>query len=480
MFADFSHSSSDSVPSGGSTGTLPDSAASAAATELVGPEGHACVVGLQFGDEGKGQIVDAITGRFDYVVRFNGGNNAGHSVWIGDQKFALHLIPSGILNPTVVNVIGNGVVVNPTGILAEIEGLGSRGVAVGENLKISSRAHVVMPWHQVQDRLMEQALGQSRGEKDKIGTTGRGIGPCYADKAQRSSAVRMGDLSRPDQLLRQIQGAVGVKNAMLKGLAEFVGEPFEPFEAAAVFEQLSSQAKQLQPHICDTTALLEQAIDSGQRILFEGANAALLDIDHGTFPFVTSSNTTSLGVYSGAGVPGGTLGRVLGVVKCYTSRVGGGPSATQFDDETAARLREVGKEFGTTTGRPRRIGWLDLVAVRYAARLNGCTGLVCTGLAVLSGLPKIMAATGYRLDGKLLEHYPANVEDLWKVQPTYDEFPGFAESISDCRNYRDLPAEARRYIMAIEQFVGIPVCAVCVGPARDQMLPTPGGRAGTG
>ncbi|MCC5831219.1 MAG: adenylosuccinate synthase [Phycisphaeraceae bacterium] len=446
----------------------------AGAWERLVPSGrNACVVGLQFGDEGKGQIVDAITDRFDYVTRFNGGNNAGHSVRIGDQKFALHLIPSGILNPSAINVIGNGVVVDPEGILAEIDGLVSRGVAVGENLKISTRAHVVLPWHKTQDRLMELALHKSRGEQDTIGTTGRGIGPCYADKAQRSTAVRMGDLLHPDLLLRQLQGAASVKNVMLAALAAHLDEPFEPFEPRQLHETLLGQARRLAPHLCDTSALLRQAMREGRRVLFEGANAALLDVDHGTFPFVTSSNTTALGIHAGAGVPGGSVSDVLGVVKCYTSRVGGGPSATQFDDETANHLRKVGNEFGTTTGRPRRIGWLDLMAVRYAAQLNGCTGLVCTGLAVLSGLKTIRAATEYRLAGKVLTEFPYSADDLWRVEPGYAEFPGFEESISDCRRYEDLPEAARRFVREIARFVEVPVRAVCVGPAREQMLPVP-------
>ncbi len=456
----------------GSTNALLTDPLDETVSRLVANHAHACVVGLQFGDEGKGQVVDALTGYFDLVVRYNGGNNAGHSVRIGEQKFALHLIPSGVLNPKAVNVVGNGVVIDPEGIVGEIDALTARGVTIGDNLRISDRAHVVMPYHKLQDRLMELVLGRLHGQTAQIGTTGRGIGPCYADKAQRTTAIRMHELIDEPVLRRRLHTAVEVKNVMLAALAAHVGEPFDRIDPDALFEQYRELARRLAPHVCDTTQLLTSARLEGRRILFEGANAALLDIDHGTFPYVTSSNTTSLGIYPGAAVPGGTVGEVLGVAKCYTSRVGGGPSATQIEDQQVAdHLRQVGNEFGTTTGRPRRIGWMDLVAVRYAAKLNGCTGIVCTGLSVLCDLPALKVCVGYRVDGRELTHFPADAGLLERVEPIYQTVEGFAGPIDHCRRYEDLPAGARAYIEAVEAFVGVPVRAVCVGPAREQIIP---------
>lgn len=442
-------------------------------TRLGLKTGHSAVVGLQFGDEGKGQIVDVIAPCFDLVARYNGGNNAGHSVHIGDQKFALHLVPSGIMYPGRVNVVGNGVVVDPSGILGEIDGLRQRGVAIsGDNLRISDRAHVVLPYHKVQDKLYDLALGKASGDDKKIGTTGRGIGPCYADKALRSTAIRMGELRQADHLREKLRHIVQIKNLMLSALAQQCGEAFTPFDANALADEFAGHGQRLCEHICDTTRLLHGAIADGKRVLFEGANANLLDVDHGTYPFVTSSNCSSLGIYPGSGVPGGTLTNVIGILKLYTSRVGGGPFPTELHGAVADRIREVGREFGTTTGRPRRCGWLDLVATRYAVSLSGITALACTGLSVLAGLDTLKVCTGYRQggNGKQTDAFLADADELAAVEPVYREFPGFAGPIDHCRSFRDLPAEARHYIEFIEQQVSVPIRMICVGRRRDQIL----------
>lgn len=431
---------------------------------------HSAVVGLQWGDEGKGQIVDLLTRCFNVVARYNGGNNAGHSVHIGDQKFALHLIPSGIMYPDKVNVVGNGVVVNPQGILGEIDGLRERGVVIEDNLKISNRAHVVLPYHKAQDQLYEAAIGKSAGEGKKIGTTMRGIGPCYADKALRTTAVRMGDLLRGDRLREKLAHIVSVKNILLGALAAECGEPFEPFDANALCDQCLEHADRLRPHVCDTTVLLHEAMDAGQLILFEGANANLLDIDFGTYPFVTSSNCSSLGIYAGSGVPGGTLGNIVGIAKLYTSRVGVGPFPTELHDDLGDQIREAGREYGTTTGRPRRCGWIDLVALRYTARLSGVTALACTGLSVLSGLEKLRVCVGYELNGQRIDTFPADSDDLAAVTPIYEQLDGFAEPINECRSYDELPAAAKAYVQFIEQHLKLPIAMVCVGQRRDQIL----------
>ena len=433
-------------------------------------QGHTAVVGLQWGDEGKGQIVDLLSQTFDAVVRYNGGNNAGHSVHIGAEKFALHLVPSGILYPTTLNIIGNGVVIDPAGLLQEIHGLRARGIKVDDNLRLSDRAHVVLPYHKIEDALFDQAVAQTWEGAAGIGTTGRGIGPCYADKALRSTAVRLAELLRPEALRQKLLRIVAIKNAMLGALAQECRRPFIPFDAAAIADEYLAYGSELASHICDTHLLLEKQIAAGKRVLFEGANAALLDVDHGTYPFVTSSSCSSLGLYTGAGVPGGTLGTVIGIVKAYTSRVGGGPHPTELKDAAGDRIRAVGGEFGTTTGRPRRVGWLDLAAVRYTARLNGATAISSTGLAVLSGISPLRICVGYRYQGRELEGYPCHCAVLEAVEPIYHELEGFTGSIDACRNFADLPPAAQRYVEFVEQFVGVPVRMVCAGRRRDQIL----------
>ncbi len=432
--------------------------------------GHCAVVGLQWGDEGKGKVVDLLAGGYDVVVRYNGGANAGHSLQVGDDRYALHLIPSGILYPDKLNVLGNGLVIDLEQVIKEINQLRSRGVKVADNFRISNRAHVVFDYHKMQDALYEQAMALAEGESSKIGTTGRGIGPCYADKAIRSTAVRMADLYHADRLREKLLRILGVKNVVLGALAERCGLPFEPFDADTLCRRAVEHASLLRPHVCDCSSLLHEAMANKRRLLFEGANATLLDIDHGTYPYVTSSNCSSLGVHTGTGVPGSCLSHVIGIVKAYQTRVGGGPMPTELKDATGDRIRERGREYGTTTGRPRRCGWLDLAALKYTAMVSGATGLAVMLLDVLSGLPELQVCTGYRYEGEVLETYPASADVLAGLEPVYVSMPGFEQPVESCRRYDDLPANARSYIETIEQFVGVPVVLISVGPRRDQTI----------
>jgi adenylosuccinate synthase len=432
--------------------------------------GHCAVVGLQWGDEGKGKVVDLLASQLDLVVRYNGGANAGHSVQVGDKRYALHLIPSGILSADAINVLGNGVVIDPAQIVKEINGLRAEGITIGDNIKISDRAHLVFEYHKVQDVLYDQALAKAMGGTAAIGTTGRGIGPCYADKALRSMAIRVGDLLDEAGLRAKLQRIITVKNTVLAALAKQCDQAFEPFSAEAVLKDTLALAQVLRPHICDSAHLLHTSMDAGKRLLFEGANATLLDIDHGTYPFVTSSNCSSLGVHTGTGVPGHKVTNILGIVKAYQTRVGGGPMPTELNDATAERIREVGKEFGTTTGRPRRVGWLDLVALKYTAQLSGATGIALMLVDVLSGLPELKLCTSYEHDGKTLENFPADAGVLDSLTPVYETVPGFEENVEECKRFDDLPDNARAYIRRIEKFVGVPVVMVSVGPRRDQTV----------
>jgi adenylosuccinate synthase len=434
-----------------------------------GADAHTAIVGLQWGDEGKGKVVDLLTPGFDIVARYNGGANAGHSVQVGDTRYALHLVPSGILYPDKLNVLGNGVVVDPAQLVKEIVELRERGVKVADNLKLSDRAHVVFPWHKKQDVLLDQAWAKVSGQ-DPIGTTGRGIGPCYADKATRTIAIRVGDLLDPTKLREKIERTAAIKNIVLGALSAHCGQAYDPIDPAAVFTETRKLTEVLAPHITDTSALLHDRLAAGQRILFEGANATLLDIDHGTFPFVTSSNCSSLGVHPGTGIAGHLVTAVLGIAKAYQTRVGGGPMPTELHDATGERIREVGREYGTTTGRPRRCGWLDLVALRYSARLSGVTGVALMLLDVLSGLPELKVCTGYTVGGKPLDRFPADIDALAAVEPVYESLPGFAEPVDGCRRYEDLPSNAKRYVERIEQALGVPVTMISVGPKRDQTI----------
>ncbi|MEM6394208.1 MAG: adenylosuccinate synthase [Planctomycetota bacterium] len=450
--------------------------AAEAAERLLSP-GHAAIVGLQWGDEGKGQTVDLLTPHFNAIARFNGGNNAGHSVHVGNEKFALHLLPSGITHPGVLCVIGNGVVVDPspeTGLLKEIKALADRGITVDANkLRISNRAHVVMPYHRVEDGLYEALAkaGKSEITAGAIGTTGRGIGRAYADKAHRSTAIRMGDLLVPNRLHDQLRPILQIKNALLQALADLAGVEYTPFELDTLLQQAADWAEALRPMIGDTTAALTDIELNKGRVLFEGANAALLDVDHGTYPYVTSSTTSALGAATGTGLAPRHLHNVLGVAKAYTSRVGGGPHPTELLDDTGEHIRTTGNEFGTTTGRPRRVGWLDLTAVKYSAQLNGCTALVLTGLSVLAGLPELKLAVAYEHDGQRLDTFPADAFVLEQATPIYQTLPCFPTGTGDATAFADLPDAAKAYVQAVEDFVGIPIKLVCVGPKRSQALP---------
>ncbi|MEM8739446.1 MAG: adenylosuccinate synthase [Planctomycetota bacterium] len=442
--------------------------------------GHAAVVGLQWGDEGKGKVVDLLTGLnpsgggFDVVARYNGGANAGHTVCVGDQKYALHLIPSGILYPDKLNVLGNGVVIDPEQVVKEITGLRAQDLKLApRNFVVSDRAHVVMPYHKTQDALQEAAYVMPNALDqvvEGIGTTGRGIGPCYADKALRSTALRMADLRDFEALKHKLHRIVPIKNATLSALAAYAGQDFQPLDVDELLAWLKPLADALVPHLADTASVLHDRIGQGQRILFEGANATLLDIDHGTYPYVTSSNCSSLGVHTGTGVAGHHVTNVIGIVKAYQTRVGGGPMPTQLDDETGDRIREVGREFGTTTGRPRRCGWLDLVALKYTATVSGATGLAVMLLDVLAGLPELKLCTAYRLHGQSTTAFPAEVADLAHAEPVYETLPGFPEDVTDCLDFDHLPDAAQHYLRFIEDFLGVPIVMVSVGPKRFQSI----------
>ncbi len=432
------------------------------------------VVGLQWGDEGKGKIVDLLSPGYDAIVRYNGGANAGHSVVVKGERYALHLIPSGILYSGKLAIIGNGVVVDPEVLIKEMDGLAARGVDVS-GLVISGHAHVVLPYHKAEDELRESVLSQARAgvsgsASQAIGTTKRGIGPCYADKAHRATAVRMCDLLRPDALRKKVELSCAIKNATVRGLAEAGGASGKQFAPDEIMAWATPLAARLKDRVKDTTYLLHDMTGAGKRILFEGANAALLDVDHGTHPFVTSSSTTVLGIPAGTGIPGSRIGEVIGVVKAYSTRVGNGPLPTEQINDIGNRIRERGREYGTTTGRPRRVGWLDLVAVRYSAMLNGVTSLAVMLLDVLSGLDELHVCTAYDIDGRRTDRFPADAEELDRARPVYRTVKGFSEDVTAARSRTDLPSGARAYIDLIEEVVGAPVGLISVGPDRVQTI----------
>lgn len=435
-------------------------------TALSKPNSSA-IVGLQWGDEGKGKLVDLLAEQHDAVVRFNGGANAGHSVVVNGTRYKLHLVPSGILYPGKLAIIGNGVVVDPATLLQEIEGLKAAGIDTS-GLVLSSHAHAVLPYHQAEDALREEMLSKApvagAHAQAEIGTTRRGIGPAYADKVQRAGAVRVGDLLRPDILRKRVEVACAVKNPLFAAC----GKP--TFEPGAVVETALASGKKLSPMIRDTTYLLHDLLTEGKRLLFEGANGTLLDVDHGTYPFVTGSNTGATGIHAGTGVPAAALSSVLGIMKAYSTRVGAGPLPTELFDESGNRIRERGREYGTTTGRPRRVGWLDLVAVKYSAMVNGITGIAMTLLDVLAGFENIPICTQYDIRGERTERFPADAEDLAAAKPLYQVLPGFPGEIGEARKLSQLPAAARNYIEFIEKRVGVPVQIVSVGPGREQTI----------
>ena len=420
-----------------------------------------CVIGLQWGDEAKGKLVDLLTEGKDLVVRYAGGANAGHTVVIGDDVYKLHHIPSGIINDGVQNLITPGVVINPPTILDEIKQLADKGIDVSTRMKLSQRAHVVMPWHVLEDKMWNQLVSG----KDNIGTTLRGIGPCYADKVGRSFAIRLGDMIQ-DDFPERVRKIVAVKKQVLSSVATDEME----LDAEAIIAEYSEYAKQLAPMVTDTNRILLDAVDEDKAILFEGAQGSLLDIDHGTFPFVTSSNSSGVGISTGSGVPGNWMGQILGVCKTYATRVGGGPFPTEQDNEKGQHIREMGNEFGTTTGRPRRCGWFDAVAVRYTARLGGVTSVALTMLDVLSELPEIEVCVAYELDGQRIDYFPGHVNELRRLKPIYETVPGWQTDVTGARSLDDLPVAAINYIRHLEKLIDRKIEFVSVGPDRAQTI----------
>ncbi|RRD60830.1 adenylosuccinate synthase [Leucobacter sp. OH1287] len=416
------------------------------------------ITGAQWGDEGKGRATDLLGSRVDYVVKFNGGNNAGHTVVVGDEKYALHLLPSGILTPGVTPVIANGVVVDLEVLLHELEALSARGVDVSR-LKISANAHVITSYHRTLDKVTERFLG-----KRQIGTTGRGIGPAYADKINRVG-IRIQDIFDENILRQKVEAALEFKNQVLVKI--YNRRAIDPEEVIA---DLLSYRERIRPMVCDTGLLLHNALKEGKTVLYEAGQATMLDIDHGTYPFVTSSNATSGGAITGSGVAPQHLDRVIAVVKAYATRVGSGPFPTELFDESGDYLRKQGFEFGTTTGRPRRCGWYDAPIARYAARINGVTDFVLTKLDVLSGLETIPVCVGYDVKGERFDEVPVNQSDFHHATPIYQEFPGWSEDISNSREFSDLPKNAQDYILALEEMSGARISAIGVGPEREQVV----------
>jgi len=421
---------------------------------------NTCVVGLQWGDEGKGKVVDILAEKNDIVVRYGGGANAGHTVVIGDKKFALHLLPSGAVRDKTICVIANGVVVDPEVLIEEIDGLVQRGITLDGRLFISEGAHVVLDYHKAEDRLREASLGDN-----KIGTTVRGIGPCYSDKVGRSYAVRMADFLNLEKLREKLEKIVDYKNKIFAALYNA-----EPIKTADIFEKCRVYSQRLSKHVCNTTEYLHQEIESGKKILFEGAQGALLDLDHGTFPFVTSSNASSLGVGPGCGVPVQMINKFIGVVKAYTTRVGAGPFPSELDNEIGQYIRDKGHEYGTTTGRPRRCGWFDAMVVKYAAKIGGINEIAMMHLDTLAGLEEVKICTGYTIDGKEVRMFPSNIDILAKVKCRFETIKGFSEEITQAGRFYELPKQGRKYIETVEKILGLPVTIIGVGAGRNQTI----------
>ena len=417
------------------------------------------VVGLQYGDEGKGKITDVLSAKSDYVVRFQGGDNAGHTVYAGEEKFVLHLLPSGVLQCKGKCIIANGVVVNPKAFLKEIGQIEEKGMRT-DHVFISRRAHVIMPYHILLDTYREEEEGGTQ-----IGTTKKGIGPCYEDKIARVG-IRMVDLLNPEVLAEKIKKNLKTKNSLFE---KYFEKPKLDFDE--IYNEFLALGETLKDRIVDTEVELNEAIHDGKNILFEGAQAAMLDIDFGTYPYVTSSSPTTGGVCSGAGVPPTSLQNLIGVAKAYTTRVGNGPFPTELNDEIGEEMRKVGHEFGATTGRPRRCGWLDLVSLKHATMINGINNLVITKLDVLSGMPTLKIATKYKTeDGKIIDYFTSSTTKLYNYEPIYEELEGWTEDITHARTYDELPANAKKYIEFIEKHLGINVYLVSVGPERTQNI----------
>ena len=417
------------------------------------------VVGSQWGDEGKGKVIDFLATQADVVVRGQGGNNAGHTLVVDGKKFALRLIPSGILNSNTINVIGNGIVFDPKGFFEEIEMLESNGIST-KNIKISDRAHIVFPYHKELDGLAEEARGDN-----KIGTTKKGIGPCYMDKTERSG-IRVCDLMDKEIFAKKLKLQVDAKNKLVTGV--YGKEAMFDFDE--IYNEFIVYAEKMRPYVEDTTVIVYDAIKANKKVLFEGAQGTLLDLDLGTYPFVTSSHPTSGGFAVGAGVGPNMIKDVVGIVKAYTTRVGEGPFVTELFDETGDRIRTQGHQFGTVTGRARRCGWFDAVIVKYAARVNGLTSISFMLLDVLTGFDKIKICTAYKMGDKIVNNFPASLEDLAKCEPVYEELDGWHEDITKVEKFEDLPENAKKYIARIEELIGVNVDLVSVGPNRTQTI----------
>jgi adenylosuccinate synthase len=418
------------------------------------------VLGAQWGDEGKGKMTDYLAEEAEVVVRFQGGNNAGHTVEVGDRQYKLHLIPSGILYDDKLNVIGNGVVVDPKALFKEIGYLEKEGVKVTpEKLIISDRAHVIMPYHKLLDKLKEEARG-----KNDIGTTGKGIGPCYTDKIERCG-IRICDLLHEKVFEEKLREYMAEKNAYITKV--YGGEALD---VDSVLKEYNEYAKRIRPFAQDTSVKVYNEIRANKNVLFEGAQGMLLDIDHGTYPYVTSSNTTGGGVSNGVGIGPNMITNAVGIAKAYTTRVGKGPFPTELNDEVGEWIRETGHEYGVTTGRSRRCGWLDLVIVKSAVRVSGLTSLAVTKIDTLAGLEKIKVCVGYKFNGEIIDYFPASLEDLANCEPIYEIFDGWDSSVADARKYEDLPANARKYLERISEFTKTKISIVSVGPKRDQTM----------
>ncbi len=417
------------------------------------------IVGMQWGDEGKGKTVDFLTKKADVVARYQGGNNAGHTVVVNDQETVLHLIPCGILHPDAQCIIGNGTVIDPAVLIQELDDLAKADCEVKGRLHISEAAHIIMPYHKALDGAQEEARGEN-----KIGTTNRGIGPCYADKADRFG-IRFGDMIEPETFKQKVKEVLDFKNTIL---TKAFGK--EALDYDAIIEDYSRYADRLREYAADTTLMLHKAQQADQNIVYEGAQGAMLDIDHGTFPYVTSSTTMSGGVFSGAGIAPNSIDGVIGIMKAYCTRVGEGPFVTELHCETGEALRAAGHEFGATTGRPRRCGWLDMVQIRRAVNICGITSFVLTKGDVLGIFDTIKICTAYEINGEVTDEFPTRLAHIESAKPIYDEFPGWESDISDCSSWEELPENAQKYIETIERLSGVPVSIVSVGPGREQTI----------
>ncbi|EJD86418.1 MULTISPECIES: adenylosuccinate synthase [Staphylococcus] len=414
------------------------------------------VVGTQWGDEGKGKITDFLAEQADVIARFSGGNNAGHTIQFGGETYKLHLVPSGIFYKDKLAVIGNGVVVDPVALLKELDGLNERGIST-DNLRISNRAQVILPYHLAQDEYEERRRGDN-----KIGTTKKGIGPAYVDKAQRIG-IRMADLLEKETFERRLKENIEYKNAYFKGMFNETCPTFDE-----IFDEYYAAGQRLKDYVTDTAKILDDANVADEKVLFEGAQGVMLDIDHGTYPFVTSSNPVAGNVTVGTGVGPTSVSKVIGVCKSYTSRVGDGPFPTELFDEDGHHIREVGREYGTTTGRPRRVGWFDSVVLRHSRRVSGITDLSINSIDVLTGLDTVKICTAYELDGEKITEYPANLDQLRRCKPIFEELPGWTEDITGCRSLDELPKNARNYLERISELCGVHISIFSVGPDREQ------------